>query len=160
MSRYSVGLHGAKKMNSKLLTKVYSWPLQSHCVNGERYANGILSFSGVTTLTLTAVVSILLIGSATVALGATYKTQSNQVVVTGLKPRTQYTVQTTNFSARKANRTITTNGCGEALISNGTGYRRLIINQQTITPSSLSTQTHQRCNSRRNSRVIHTQPQM
>ena len=118
------------------------------------------NFSRAVVLASTAVATNLVISSATAALGATYKTLSNQVVVTGLQPRTQYRVQTTNFSDRNTNRTITTNGCGEALISNGTGYRRLIINQQIITPSTLSTQTHQRCNARRNSKVIHTQQQM
>jgi hypothetical protein len=101
--------------------------------------------------------SILLIGSATAALAATYKTLSNQVVVTGLQPQTKYTVETTSFSDRNGTRTVTTNACGEALISNGTGYRRLVMNQQSITPSSLPTQTHERCNPKRNSQVTHTQ---
>jgi hypothetical protein len=109
--------------------------------------------------TLSALSSTLLIGFASAALAATYKTLSNEVVVTGLQPQTKYTVQTTNFSDRNSTRTVTTNRCGEALISNGTGYRRLIINQQTITPSSVPTQTHPRCNSRRNSSVINTQQQ-
>jgi len=107
--------------------------------------------------TLTAVSSPLLINSATAALATTYKTLSNQVVVTGLQPQTKYTVETTSFSDRNGTRAVTTNACGEALISNGTGYRRLVMNQQSITPSSLPTQTHERCNPKRNSHVTHTQ---
>ena len=111
-------------------------------------------------LMFTTVGSLLLIDFATTAIAVTYKTQSNQVVVTGLQPKKKYTVETTNFNNRNSNRTVMTNGCGEAVISNGTGYRRLVINQQTITPSSLPTQTHQRCNPKRNRRVIQTQPQL
>ncbi len=123
-------------MNSKLVTKVL----------------GIA--------TLTGVGSILLIGSATAVLAATYKTLSNQVIVTGLQPQTKYTVETTSFSDRKGTRSVTTNACGEALISNGTGYRRLVMNQQIIIPSSLATQTHERCNPKRNRSVINRQQQL
>ena len=119
------------------------------------------SFSKASMLTFTAVSStLIIIGSATATIATTYKTLSNQVVVNGLEPQKKYTVQTTNFNNRNSTRTVTTNACGEALISNGTGYRRLIINQQTITPSSLPTQTHQRCNPKRNRRVIQTQQQI
>jgi hypothetical protein len=142
-------------MNSKLLAKAYSWFLQSHCIN----AKGLASSRGATTLMLTAVSSTFLIGSATATLAATYKTMSNQVVVTELQPQTKYTVETTSYSDRKSTRTVTTNRCGEALISNGTGYRRLVIERQIITPSSLPTQTHQRCNPRRNRSVVNTQQQ-
>lgn len=103
-----------------------------------------------------AISTTLLITSGTTALATPYKTTSNQVVVTGLAPRTQYTVQTTNLRDRNSTRKISTNGCGQALISNGTSYKRLIINNQTITTASLPTQTHQRCTPRRNTRTINT----
>lgn len=95
--------------------------------------------------------SALLIVSATAAIAAAYKTSSNQVVVTGLQPRRQYSVQTISSLGRNGTRTITTNACGQALISNGTSYQRLTINNETIIPSSLPTQTHRRCNPPRNS---------
>jgi len=94
--------------------------------------------------------SALLISSATDVLAAPYKTSSNQIVITGLTPKAKYPLQTTNYRNRRTARIITTNSCGEALISNGTGYQRLIINNQTIIPSVLPLQTHQRCNPRRN----------
>ncbi|MBD1922100.1 hypothetical protein H6F77_13510 [Microcoleus sp. FACHB-831] len=103
-----------------------------------------------------AISTTLLITSGTTALATPYKTTSNQVVVTELAPRTKYTVQTTNLRERNSTRTITTNGCGQALISNGTSYKRLIINNQTIITSSLPTQTHQRCTSRRNTHTTIT----
>lgn len=143
-------------MNLPLLVKAYSWSFPSYCDRFSRIATS----SKATAIALSAVSSTLLISSATATLAAPYKTLSNQVVVTGLQPKTKYPVQSTNFSDRNSTRSVTTNACGEALISNGTGYRRLVINQQTITPSSLPTQTHQRCNPKRNNRVIPTQQQL
>lgn len=143
-------------MNLQLLAKVHSCLFPSHC---DRFSY-IASSSRVTALTITAVSSTLIISSASAGLATPYKTLSNQVVVTGLQPQTKYPVQTTNFSDRNSTRAVKTNACGEALISNGTGYRHLVINQQTITPSSLPTQTHQRCNPKRNSSIIHTQQQL
>lgn len=140
-------------MNLQLLAKAYSCLFPSRC---DRFSR-IASSSRARAIALTAASSTLLIGSATATLAAPYKTLSNQVVVTGLQPQKKYPIETTNFSDRNSTRSVTTNACGEALISNGTGYRRLVINQQTITPSSLPTQTHQRCNPKRNNRVIRTQ---
>lgn len=93
--------------------------------------------------------SSLIINSAIAETITYYKTLSNQVVVTGLKPKTKYVVITNSFQGRNGKRTITTNSCGEALISNGTGYRSLIINNKPLIPSTLKNQTHQRCNQRR-----------
>src|SRR6478672_1121742 len=109
-------------------------------------------------LLLMAVSTTVLISSATAVMAAPYKTRSNQVVITGLTPQTKYSLQTTNYSNRNSTRIITTNSCGEALIINGTGYQRLIFNNQTIAPSTLPTQTHARCNPPRNRSTTSRQP--
>lgn len=96
-------------------------------------------------------IASLLLLTPTASFAAPYKTQTNQVVITGLKPRVKYKINTTNLRDRNGIRTITTNGCGQALISQGTNYKQIIINNQTITPNTLPTQTHLRCSPRRNS---------
>ena len=99
------------------------------------------------TIALTAISSAILMTTiAAAALAESYKTSSNQVVVTGLRRRSTYSIQTTNFKGMTGNRNITTNSCGEALISNGTAYRQITIEDQAIVPANLPTKTHPRCN--------------
>jgi hypothetical protein len=99
------------------------------------------------TIALTAISSAILMTTiASAALAESYKTSRNQVVVTGLRRQSTYSIQTTNSRGRTGNRNITTNSCGEALISNGTAYRQITIEDQAIVPANLPTKTHPRCN--------------
>ncbi len=90
---------------------------------------------------------ILVIGNTQTVLAEVYKTLTNQVIVTNLTPKTKYKVNTFSFiKDREGIRTITTNACGEGAIINGTGYKKLIIEGNNITPSTLPLKERPRCN--------------
>jgi chitodextrinase len=102
--------------------------------------------------------SLLIMGSANTTLAQIYptqsskemyQTQSNQVVITGLLPKTKYKVKTLSFKDREGTRTVTTNACGVVLISNGTGYKKLLFENETITPKKLPLKEYGRCNVRK-----------
>lgn len=79
-----------------------------------------------------------------------YKTDKNLVVITGLTPKSSHLIQTTNAKGKtKTRKPVAANTCGELLISNGANYPTLLVDTETITPSTLPIKTHNRCKARK-----------
>jgi hypothetical protein len=74
-----------------------------------------------------------------------YKTKKGQVVVTKLKPKQKVEVKYQNLKGKIGNRSVKTNGCGEALISNAAKFQSLTVDTQVIPLSSIPTKEHTRC---------------
>jgi hypothetical protein len=87
--------------------------------------------------------------SPLISLAETYKTPKNQVVITGLKVKEKYNIDVINLKGKTRKRQLTTNTCGQLLIDNAVKYKSLTVDGQTIDPSTLKTQTHQRCKAKK-----------
>ncbi len=77
-----------------------------------------------------------------------YKTKKGQVVVTKLKPRQKVAVKYQSQKGKIGNRTVKTNGCGEAIVSNAAKFQSLTVDNQVIPLSSIPSREHDRCKPR------------
>ncbi len=100
-------------------------------------------------VTVLSISSILLGQTALAQIGIgeqiAYKTKKGQVVVTKLKPKQKVEVKYQNQKGKLGNRSVKTNGCGEALISNAAKFQSLTVDTQVIPLGSIPTKEHTRC---------------
>lgn len=91
--------------------------------------------------------STLLIPVAAIASDTNpYRTGTNELVVPGLQPRQTYLIQGTDKDGKESSIYVRTNECGYAQINNIQNYERLTINNRTIRPVALSSQSSPNCN--------------
>jgi hypothetical protein len=104
------------------------------------------------TIVATLAVSSILIGQispvfAQIGIGeqVAYKTKKGQVVVTKLQPKQKVEVKYQNQKGKIGNRSVKTNGCGQAIISNAAKFQSLTVDNQVIPLSSIPSKEHTRC---------------
>jgi hypothetical protein len=100
-------------------------------------------------LTVLTIAGLLTAFNPAIASAETYKTNKNQVVITGLKAKHKYAIDVINAKGKARKRQLTTNTCGQLLIDNAVKYQSLAVEGKTIDPSTLKTQTHQRCKAKK-----------
>ncbi len=105
-----------------------------------------------------ALATISTVASSSIAFAEVYKTSTNQVVVTGLTAKQKYEVKTVSAKDKAGKRNVTANTCGEALVSNATKYKSLIVGTETIDPTTLSTKVHARCTAKKTKTPAVTTP--
>lgn len=105
-----------------------------------------------------AIATMLTVAHSSIAFAEVYKTSKNQVVVTGLTPKQKYEIKTVSAKDKAGKRKVTTNTCGEALVSNATKYKSLVVGTETIDPTTLPTKTHPRCSAKKTPKVTATPP--
>jgi hypothetical protein len=97
-----------------------------------------------------ALATVLTLAHSAIATAEVYKTSKNQVVVTGLTAKQKYDIQTVNAKNKTGKRQVAANTCGEALISDATKYKSLVVGTEMIDPATLPTKSHARCNGKKN----------
>jgi hypothetical protein len=96
------------------------------------------------------IAALIALSANSIALAETYKTDKNQVVVTGLDTKKKYEITTINTKGKPGKRNQETNGCGELLIDKGVKYKSLTVAGQSIDPATLSLKKHDRCQPKKN----------
>jgi hypothetical protein len=96
-----------------------------------------------------AIATMLTVAHSSIAAAEVYKTSTNQVVVTGLTPKQKYEVKTVTAKDKPGTRKVTTNTCGEAIVSSATKYKSLVVGTETIDPTTLPTKVHARCSGKK-----------
>jgi hypothetical protein len=96
-----------------------------------------------------AIATMLTVAHSSIAAAEVYKTSTNQVVVTGLTPKQKYEIQTVSAKDKAGKRKVTTNTCGEAVVSSATKYKSLILGTEKIDPKTLPTKVHARCSTKK-----------
>jgi hypothetical protein len=96
-----------------------------------------------------AIATLLTVAHSSIAAAEVYKTSTNQVVVTGLTPKQKYEVKTVSAKDKAGTRKVTTNTCGEAVVSSATKYKSLVVGTETIDPTTLPTKAHPRCSAKK-----------
>jgi hypothetical protein len=105
-----------------------------------------------------AIATILTAVHSSIAAAEVYKTSTNQVVVTGLTAKQKYEVKTVSAKDKAGKRQVTANTCGEALVSNATKYKSLVVGTETIDPTTLPTKVHARCTAKKTPKVAAPTP--
>jgi hypothetical protein len=105
-----------------------------------------------------AIATLLTVAHSSIAAAEVYKTSTNQVVVTGLTPKQKYEVKTVSAKDKAGTRKVTTNTCGEAVVSSATKYKSLVVGTETIDPTTLSTKAHPRCAAKKTKTPVATTP--
>ena len=96
-----------------------------------------------------AIATMLTVAHSSIAAAEVYKTSTNQVVVTGLTPKQKYEVKTVSAKDKVGTRKVTTNTCGEAVVTSATKYKSLVVGTETIDPTTLPTKAHPRCSGKK-----------
>ena len=95
--------------------------------------------------------TVLTLAYSSIATAESYKTSTNQVVVTGLKAKQKYDIQGINAKGKTSRKMSTTaNTCGEILIKDAAKLKSLVVGTETIDPATLTTKVHARCNGKKN----------
>jgi hypothetical protein len=106
------------------------------------------------------IATMLTVAHSSIAFAEVYKTSTNQVVVTGLTAKQKYEVKTVSAKDKAGKRQVTANTCGEALVSNATKYKSLVVGTETIDPTTLATKVHARCAAKKTPKVATPTPTM
>jgi hypothetical protein len=80
-----------------------------------------------------------------VTLLSVYRTGSNQVVVSGLVARQQYSLKALNFSGSRISRSVTANACGEIIVNSAAKISSLSIGSELIDMMNLPVRDRIRC---------------
>jgi hypothetical protein len=96
-----------------------------------------------------AIATMLTVAHSSIAAAEVYKTSTDRVVVTGLTPKQKYEVKTVSAKDKAGTRKVTTNTCGEAVVSSATKYKSLTVGTETIDPTTLPTKVHARCSGKK-----------
>ncbi len=105
-----------------------------------------------------AIATLLTVTYGSIAAAEVYKTSTNQVVVTGLTAKQKYEIKTVSAKDKAGTRKATANTCGEAVISNATKYKSLVVGTETIDPTTLPTKVRARCTAKKTPKVTTPTP--
>jgi hypothetical protein len=95
---------------------------------------------------IVALAALATLAHSEIATAEVYKTDKNQVIVTGLTAKQKYPIKAINAKNKPIKRQdVIANTCGEALVDGGAKYKSLVVGTETIDPATLSTKPHPRC---------------
>jgi hypothetical protein len=93
-----------------------------------------------------ALATVLTLAHSAIASAESYKSGSDQVVITGLTAQQKYDVQAVSLKGKKVKKSAMANTCGEILINGTSKVKSLTIGTESIDVTTLATKSHTRCN--------------